>query len=227
LLKWRHLFKLDPDREIGDAALEAVCLSGTDAIIVGGTSGVTYDNTVGLLSRIRRFEVPCVLEVSDREAIVPGFDLYLVPVVLNTNRGEWIVGEQQRAIRRFGGMIPWEWIVPEGYVILNAESEAARKTGAVPPDGADDLKAYAEIAERLFSLPILYLEYSGRFGDMDLVRQVKRSLRHARLFYGGGIDDADKAVRAAQAADTIIVGNAVYGDLEAALTTVEAVKRPV
>lgn len=81
---WKHVFKLDPDKELDDEALDAVCMSGTDAIMVGGSSGVTYENTVDLLSRVRRYEVPCVLEVSDLEAVVPGFDLYMIPMVLNT-----------------------------------------------------------------------------------------------------------------------------------------------
>lgn len=72
LEQWRHVFKLDPDRELSDEALERICLSGTDAVMVGGSSGVTFDNTVDLLARIRRYEVPCVLEVSEQEAIVPG-----------------------------------------------------------------------------------------------------------------------------------------------------------
>lgn len=56
--QWKHIFKLDPDRDISDDALERVCLSGTDAVMVGGSTGVTFDNTVDLLARIRRYEVP-------------------------------------------------------------------------------------------------------------------------------------------------------------------------
>ena len=61
---WRHTFKLDPDKTIDDEALELICESGTDAIIVGGTYGVTFDNTLDLMSRIRRYAVPAVLEIS-------------------------------------------------------------------------------------------------------------------------------------------------------------------
>lgn len=55
---WRHVFKLDPDRELGDNELDEICRSGTDAILVGGSTGVTYENTTGLLSRLRRYELP-------------------------------------------------------------------------------------------------------------------------------------------------------------------------
>ena len=41
-LTWRHVFKLDPNKEISDRDLELLCESGTDAIIVGGTDGVRW-----------------------------------------------------------------------------------------------------------------------------------------------------------------------------------------
>ncbi|MBU7317668.1 heptaprenylglyceryl phosphate synthase [Paenibacillus oleatilyticus] len=221
--EWKHVFKLDPDREIGDEALERICLSGTDAVMVGGSSGVTFDNTVDLLARIRRYEVPCVLEVSDREAIVPGFDLFMIPIVLNAGDTQWIVGRHQQALKEYGAILDWDELVPEGYIILNGDSTAAKLTEADVRLDARDVEAYARIADRLFRCPIVYLEYSGVFGDMELVGRVKRLLSRSRLFYGGGIDSPEKAREAAKAAHTVVVGNAVYEDLERALATVPAV----
>ncbi|PAD71875.1 heptaprenylglyceryl phosphate synthase [Paenibacillus campinasensis] len=221
---WRHVFKLDPDKEIGDDTLEAVCMSGTNAIMVGGSTGVTYENTVDLLSRIRRYELPCVQEVSDLEAVVPGFDLYMVPMILNTGDTTWIMGRHREGIERYGYMIPWELIVTEGYIVLNGEAAVAKLTGADVSLEAGAVSAYAQIADKLMRLPVLYLEYSGTFGDMDIVRTVGRSLEQARLFYGGGITNAEQAAEAAAAADTIVVGNIVYDNLEQALDTVKAVK---
>lgn len=51
--EWEHVFKLDPNKSISDEALEQLCESGTDAVIVGGSDGVTLDNTLFLLGRIR------------------------------------------------------------------------------------------------------------------------------------------------------------------------------
>lgn len=220
MLEWKHIFKLDPDRELSDDALERICQSGSDAVMVGGSSGVTYDNTVDLLSRIRRYPIPCILEISSREAVVPGFDLYFVPLVLNASEVEWIVGHHQRALKDYGQLMPWEQLAAEGYIILNGDSTVARLTRSRTDLDAKDVLAYAMLADRLLHLPIVYLEYSGTFGDMELVNRVKNVLRQARLFYGGGIDDAEKAARAAQAADTIIVGNVIYENLEHALQTV-------
>ena len=222
---WRHVFKLDPDREIADAALEAVCLSGTDAILVGGSGGVTFENTVELLSRIRRYAVPAALEVTDPQAAVPGFDGYFIPMVLNTRRSEWLIGHQAAALREFGRLVPWEITAGEAYLVLNPDSAVARLTEADTGLSEDEMLAYAQVADKLWRVPVLYVEYSGAFGSMRAVRRIRDQLSNARLFYGGGIDGPDKAREAAAAADTVVVGNVIYADLEAALATVDAVKR--
>ncbi|WP_274654111.1 heptaprenylglyceryl phosphate synthase [Paenibacillus humicola] len=223
---WRHAFKLDPDKELSDEALEAVCTSGTDAVIVGGSSGVTYDNTNELLSRIRRYPVPCALEASSGEAAVPGFDYYFIPLVLN-GEAEWLVRRQLEALRLYGVFIPWEQTAAEGYVILNGASEAARRTGAETELDAEQIEAIVRMADRLMRLPILYIEYSGVFGDMERLGRIRELLTGARLFYGGGIDGPEKARAAAAWAHTVIVGNAVYDKLNEALSTVAAVKENI
>jgi putative glycerol-1-phosphate prenyltransferase len=223
IARWRHAFKLDPDRELDDAALERLCTSGTDAILVGGSSGLTYENTEGLLQRVRGYGLPCVLEVSSMEAIVPGFDFYFIPVALNAADADWIVGYHQEAIVELGergGELPWERSAAEGYVILNPASTAARITRARTSLTASDMAAYARIAEHLFRMPIFYVEYSGMFGSMELLAAAKAALTNTRLFYGGGIDGPERASRAAALADTIVVGNVIYDDLERALATV-------
>lgn len=221
---WRHVFKLDPNKPIDDEALEAVCESGTDAVIVGGTDGVTLDNTLQLLAGIRRFSVPCVLEVSNLQSVTPGFDYYFIPTVLNSENKNWVIGHHHRAVKAFVDLINWEEVASEGYCILNGESKAAKLTGAETNLHAEDIRAYAIIAEKLFQLPIFYLEYSGTYGSPEIVEMVSRELARTQLFYGGGIRNREQAGEMSRFADTVVVGNAVYEDLKQALKTVKAVK---
>lgn len=221
---WRHVFKLDPEKEISDDALDELCMSGTDAIMIGGSTGVTYENTVDLLSRVRRYELPCVQEVSDLEAVVPGFDLYMIPMVLNTPDPTWILERHRQGIERYGYMIPWDLVVTEGYIVLNPDATVAKLTRAEAQISEASAAAYAQIADKLMNLPVVYLEYSGTFGDMETVRAVRRSLDQSQLFYGGGITNAEQAAEAASVSDTVVVGNVVYDHLPQALETVKAVK---
>ncbi|MBN8210153.1 heptaprenylglyceryl phosphate synthase [Bacillus sp. NTK071] len=222
--EWKHVFKLDPNKEIEDYDLEAICESGTDAVIVGGSDGVTLDRTLDLLARIRRYAVPCALEVSTVEAVTPGFDFYFIPTVLNTEDSRWVTGLHHEAVKEFGEIMNWDEIVMEGYCILNSESKVANLTSANTGIEEDDVLAYARMAEKMFKLPIFYVEYSGTYGDAELVQKVSKVLDDTMLFYGGGIDSPEKAKEMAAYADTVIVGNSIYDNIKQAIKTVAAVK---
>jgi putative glycerol-1-phosphate prenyltransferase len=219
--EWRHVFKLDPNKELAEDHLEKICESGTDAIIVGGTDGVTLEKVLDLMARIRRFSVPCVLEVSTIEMVTPGFDLYFIPTILNSSDTKWITGLHHQAVKEFGEIMDWDEIVMEGYCILNEECKAAKLTNANTNLTDEEVNAYAVMAEKMFQLPIFYLEYSGKYGEVELVAKVKKSLEKTILFYGGGISTMEQAVEMAKHADVIVVGNAIYENLNLALETVK------
>ena len=76
----------------------------------------------------------------------------------------------------------WEEIVMEGYCILNEDCKAAKLTNANTNLTTEDVKAYAMMAEKMFQLPIFYLEYSGIYGDVGLVAEVKKTLENTVFF---------------------------------------------
>ncbi|WP_078551376.1 heptaprenylglyceryl phosphate synthase [Bacillus alkalicellulosilyticus] len=221
---WKHTFKFDPNKEITDEQIELLCESGTDGIIVGGTDGVTLDNTLFLLSKIRRYAIPCALEISNIEAVTPGFDHYLIPTVLNSNDVTWVTKLHHEAVKQFGHLVNWDEILMEGYCIVNPDSKVAQLTEANTDLTVDDIVAYAQMAEHMFHLPIFYLEYSGAYGSPQIVQAVKSVLQETKLVYGGGITTVEKAKEMAQYADTIVVGNLIYEDFNTALETIKAVK---
>jgi len=222
--EWRHIFKLDPAKDISADDLEKVCESGTDAIIIGGSDGVTLDNVIELLMRIRRYAVPVALEVSTIESLTPGFDYYFIPSVLNSNDTKWVKDLHHEAMKEYGELMDWEEIIPEGYCILNPACKAAALTSAQPVNAVEDVVAYAQMVEHMFKFPVFYMEYSGKYGDVEAVKEVRKHLQHTKLFYGGGICTEAQAKEMAEYADTIVVGNHVYDNLAEALRTVQAVK---
>ncbi len=218
---WQHVFKLDPAKTISDEDLAAVCESGTDAIIVGGTDNITLDNVLDLLVRVRRYAIPVMLEASALDAVTPGFDSYGIPVVLNSTEAKWITGMHQKALKEYGDILVWEELIAEGYCVLNPDCKVAALTKAKTALDVEDVRAYARMAEQFFALPIFYMEYSGQYGDVAKVRAAKDVLTKTRLFYGGGIATLAQAEEMKAVADTIVVGNVIYEDLKAALSTVK------
>lgn len=221
--EWKHVFKLDPNKDISDDDLEKVCESGTDAIVIGGSDGVTLENILQLMARVRRYTVPCVMEISSIETVTPGFDLYFIPCVLNSTETDWMMGLHQKAMKEFGLLMNWDEIFVEGYCILNPDCKAAKLTKANTELDTDDVTAYAMMAEKMFHLPIFYIEYSGKYGEVSIVKAAKENLENTILFYGGGITSVEQAQEIAQFADVVVVGNIIYENLETALTTVRAV----
>ena len=221
---WKHIFKLDPAKELSDDIIGAVCESGTDAILVGGTDNITLDGVLYLLSAVRKYTVPVILEISNMESITPGFDYYFIPMVLNSKDKKWTMDVQHEAIMEYGNMINWQEIFAEGYCIMNEESKVFQWTDCKLPN-QEEVIAYAQLAENLLHLPFFYLEYSGTYGDEQLVKRVSQSLDKTKLIYGGGISNKEQAEKMAKYTDIIVVGNAIYENPKEALKTVQAVKK--
>jgi putative glycerol-1-phosphate prenyltransferase len=210
LREWRTILKLDPARQISDQRLAEVCAWPADAVIVGGSGGYGAAEVAALLSRLRRCPLPKALEVSDPAALCPGFDLYFVPLVLNSRDVEWVVGRQQQALKDFGRFVKGRRVFGEGYCILNPEATAAHMAHARTDLDVSDVVAFARLAQDLFRLPIFYLEYSGTYGPPEVVAAVRDVLDSTLLWYGGGIRTAEQAGEMGDMANAIIIGNAIY-----------------
>lgn len=210
---WRLAAKLDPDKVLPPAALEVLGEGGIDAVIVGGTQGINFSNTEKLVRAVRGsgYTGPLVQEISAEDAVVPGVDAHFIPVVLNAGDVRWITGAHINAIRRYGSAIQWNKVLTEGYLVCNGDSAVGRLTGAGEV-GAVEAAAYTVLAEEVYRLPLLYIEYSGRFGDLDLVRAVSGARKKIHLVYGGGIKTSRQLQLVAPLVDTVVIGNIFYED---------------
>lgn len=217
--EWNHVVKLDPDKSLREGeSFEAIASSGTDAIAIGGTTGMTEEKMAHVVEACGRYDVPVFIEPSHLGAVYHSAALsgYLVPVVLNAGDPTWITGAHKEWAR-LDAQIDWERTHPEAYIILNGESAAATYTDANTDLAPDEVGAYARMAEQLLGQSIIYIEYSGRLGDPAAVKAAAGAVEEATVFYGGGIHDYDSAHQMATAADVVIVGNLVHEKGTAAL----------
>lgn len=212
---WDHILKIDPDKELVDGeTYDDVATCGTDAIMVGGTTGITTEKMERVVAACSNSDIPLYLEPSAPDVVIADDSLagYFVPTVFNTNEPFFLAGAHKEWARTQVEPIPWEQVHTEAYIILNPESSAATYTDAVTDLAADDVAAYATVADRLFGQEIVYIEYSGTLGNPELVAAGADALDDATLFYGGGIHDYESANRMASLADVIIVGNLVHDE---------------
>ena len=222
--EWDHIVKIDPDKTLVEGeTFEDVCATGTDALEIGGTTGMTEEKMARVVEATTAYDIPVYIEPSNVGAVVHrnGLDGYLVPVVFNAGDMFWVTGAHKEWAR-LDKNIDWDSTFTEAYIVLNPDSSVATYTDADCDIDADEVAAYAEVAEQLFGQRIIYVEYSGTFGDSEIVRAAADSVEAASVFYGGGIRDYDAAYEMGRHADTVIVGDLVHDEgVDAVRETVE------
>jgi len=223
---WVHVTKLDPDKQLNPGDIDAIAASGTDALMLSGTLNVTQENLAMLLKQLKAYDLPLVMEPAGPEAVLmQGIDYVFVPSVMNTTDVTWIVGKHQAWVLQQKNNIPWESVVPEAYIVLNSDSSVGRVTKSLCDLTPGEVAAYVTVADRYFHFPIVYIEYSGMYGSPAVVKAASAAIGNAILYYGGGINSAEKAAEMSRYADTIVVGNAVYDQGAAVLkATVDAIQ---
>lgn len=215
----KHVFKLDPNKTISDEHLERLCESNTDMIIVGGTDGVTQSNVLDLMARIRRYMTPVALELSNLEAVVPGFDHYFVPAVFNTQDMKFLHGMLLEALERYHHMLDFDTISLMPYLIFNEDCKAYQYAKCEPIT-EENMTHYVQLIDKMYRQKYMYIEYSGKLAETKLLRELYETKTHTHMIYGGGIDSKETFEKLMPYADTLIVGNLIYEDFEAALNTV-------
>jgi phosphoglycerol geranylgeranyltransferase len=213
-----HMTLIDPANQSATASGEIAakaCRAGTDAIMVGGSTGVTQENldeTVGQIKRACR--LPVIYFPSGANAISRKCDAIYFMSMLNSRNVRNVSGEHARGapmIKKLG-IEP----ISMGYVIVEPGMKVGEVGEAelVKRGDLSTLIGYA-IATEFFGMDLLYLEAGSGAPEPVPVPMVKaaRESVDIPLVVGGGIATPKQAADiAAAGADIIVTGTLVEND---------------
>ncbi|WP_366924506.1 heptaprenylglyceryl phosphate synthase [Metallumcola ferriviriculae] len=207
------IVKLDPDKQLTQLAEQVIAELPLNTIVIGGTQNIAAENSRRLFKLIKSlgYQGRVFQELSSPDAIIFEADGYLLPLILNSTNLYWLRDAHLAAIKKYGDFIPWDNITVEGYLVCNPHSAVSKKTGAVCQD-SEDAAVYVRLAEEVYNLPNFYIEYSGTYGDTNLVQACADARESIHLIYGGGIATLEQAEGMLSLVDTIVIGNLIYDD---------------
>lgn len=207
-----HMALLDPDKqssqEAADIALK-VKEAGTDAIMIGGSTGVTNENlTETALSIKSASGLPTIHFPGSPTALSKEVDAIFFMSMVNSKDPFWIMSAQASSavyIKRLGIEI-----ISLGYIIVEPGMKVGEvgKAEAIRHHEIDKAAGYALACEML-GMDFVYLE-AGSGADRpvpaDMISAVKKAIS-VPLIVGGGIRTSEAAEAARLAgADAIVTG---------------------
>lgn len=210
-----HMTLIDPAKQPPNASgaiARTAGKVGSDAIMVGGSTGVTQENLDQTVENIKKgCKLPVIYFPSGANAIAQHADAIYFMSMLNSRNVKNVTGEHWRGapiIRKLGIEA-----ISMGYVII----EPGMKVGEV---GEADLVKRDDVARavgygiatELFGMELLYLEAGSGAPEpvpYEMIKAVRESI-DIPLIVGGGITSPEKAAGVAKAgADIIVTGTLV------------------
>ncbi|MDH3365958.1 MAG: geranylgeranylglyceryl/heptaprenylglyceryl phosphate synthase [Thermoplasmata archaeon] len=210
-----HMTLLDPAKQpvsIAGAIAEKAAAAGTDAVMVGGSTGITQENLDMTVDEIkRRCSLPVIYFPSGANAIAQRCDAIYFMSMLNSRNVRNLIGEQWKGaplIKRLG-LEP----ISMGYIIVEPGMRVGEVGEADVIKRGDNNRAvgYA-IAAEFFGMALVYLEAgsgSPQPVPEDMVSSVRKNIA-IPLVVGGGITDPEIARRLCRSgADIVVTGTLV------------------
>lgn len=221
-----HMTLLDPEKqgpeETGELAASAV-RAGTDAIMVGGSTGVTEKRLDRAITAIKaKVARPVILFPRGAGALSSKADGVYFMSLLNSKSRRFLIEEQVRGapIVRALGLEP----LPLGYIVVEPGMKVG-EVGAAEPVHRSDIEtavAYALCAQYL-GMRFVYLEAGSGAPEpipAEMVSAVKEAIEIS-LIVGGGVREPEQAGKLAQAgADILVTGTLVESSTSAELASV-------
>ena len=210
-----HVALLDPDKQSAEEAGELAKQmkeAGTDAIFIGGSTGVTNENLSETSKAIKAASgLPTIHFPGSGNALSADVDALLFMSMLNSTDLTWVVGAQTLAapyIKKLGIET-----IPMGYIIVEPGMKVGEvgKAKPIKHNEIDRAISYA-VACELFGMSLVYLE-AGSGADRPVPPEMISAVKAAisiPLIVGGGIRTPEAAEAARKAgADIIVTGTLI------------------
>jgi len=228
-----HFTLIDPEKTSPIQALrnaEEMEKNGTDAILIGGSTGVTerlLDNII--LELKKNINIPIILFPGNISGISKHADAILFMSLLNSDNPYFIVGAQV-----LGAPIVYKYgleVLPTAYIIVGYGGAAGYIGHArpIPRDKPEIGVAYA-LAAYMMGMDYIYFEAgsgSPHIVPPEIIMKTKQLLKdQVFVIAGGGVrspEDARKLVEAG--VNAIVTGTIVEKDLAKATKILEAIKK--
>ncbi len=207
-----HMGLIDPDEqspeESGELA-QALEEVGSDAVMVGGSTGITQENLDKTVREMKDVtSLPIIHFPTEAGAISSYVDAIYFMSMLNSKDLNKVVGEQVAGapyIKKLGIQT-----LPMGYVVVEPGMTVG-KVGNADPIPRDDSQMAVSfgLAAQYLGMKLFYLEAGSGAPEpvpVEMIRACKENL-DISLIIGGGIREPDQAARIAEAgADIIVTG---------------------
>jgi len=234
-----HVTKVDPAEPLpGDLSV----LGLTDLVLVGGSDGVTEENSLDAVESITAEfpDLPVCQEPYSGSHVsrdtIEAVDAIAVPAVYNGDAANFVdkhvdffteVGRKPQELT--GANIPLvgdlveskgreavsaltEKVLAEGYVVQNLDSKAATESGVDRTYSADAVAGAALATESFYDFPTFYVEYSGTYGGPEDVEAAAKYLDDTALLYGGGIRSHEPTAEILDAGADAVVVGDIFHD---------------
>jgi len=207
-----HMALIDPDKQSPEDAgkIAARMLeAGTDAVLIGGSTGVTNENLSSTTLAIKEASgLPVIHFPGSASALSKDVDAILFMSMLNSTDVNWIIGAQVYAapiLKKMGIET-----IPMGYVIVEPGMKVGEvgKADCIKRDDVKRAVSYA-LACQMLGMDMVYFE-AGSGADRPVPPEMIRAIKEAidiPLIIGGGIRTPEAAAAAREAgADIIVTG---------------------
>ncbi|MEF8835819.1 MAG: geranylgeranylglyceryl/heptaprenylglyceryl phosphate synthase [Candidatus Thermoplasmatota archaeon] len=210
-----HMGLIDPDEQSPEESgrlAQALDEVGSDAVMVGGSTGITQENLDKTVKEMKNVtDLPIIHFPTKAGAISPHVDAIYFMSMLNSMDLSKVVGEQVAGAPYIRDMNIET--LPMGYVVVEPGMTVGKvgKADLIPRNDSEMAVSFG-LAAQYFGMELFYLEAGSGAPDpvpVEMIKACKESL-DIPLIVGGGIREPEQARKRAEAgADVIVTGTVI------------------